>query len=331
MNSLDLLTLPVDHYQRYRAAAEIANQIKDLLDLPRLRVLDVGGFSPMPWGQAIAPLVSFLPHDYVITVDLATETLPNYVQASGLALPFDDKAFHLVVSCDTLEHIPPRHRSSFVEELLRVAGHCLALIAPFDSEQNRQAERILHEYLTRKGITCRPLEEHLENGLPSLENLEAMLSERGLAVEHFADGYLPNWLTMSLVTFTPGQSQAFHKSLNRCYNQHLSPGDRRVPAYRRVVLVAQPGNETLVPLLVNALQLKDPMPISSELAFASGLCDALLLTQPSASEVPVRLGALEAENARLRALIADYERGRFMRSMRWLHQLRGRLGKRPRV
>lgn len=328
MSTMDMLASPVDFYQRYRAVAEIATEIRDFLGLSHLRVLDVGGFSPMPWGQTVAPLVQFLPEDSVVTVDLPAEALPNYAQANGLALPFGDTAFDLVVACDTLEHIPPKHRPAFVDELLRVAKHSIVLTAPFDGELNRQAERMLHEYLTERGGRCPPLDEHLKHGLPSLEDLEHRLNEHGLAVEAFADGYLPNWLTMTLITFTPGQSQAFHRSLNRCYNQYLSPGDRREPAYRRVVVAVPPGSKRVLPIIAEVLQPQHALPAASELEFASGLRTALLHTQPSASEMVTRLGALHAENARLRALIADYERGRFIRGMRWFHGLRERVWKR---
>ncbi len=276
-------------------------------------------------GEAIAPLAHFLPHDHVITIDLVAESLANYALASGLSLPFARKAFDLVVSCDTLEHIPPSNRSAFVDELLRVANHCLVLTAPFDSEPNRQAERLLHEYLTTRGLQLRPLREHLELGLPSLDSLRTKLEKDGLASVDFGDGYLPHWLTMMLITLTPDQCQTFHVDLNRYYNRYFSPGDRREPAYRRVFVVAQPGNEALLPVVTSTCCASTMTPVGPDLGFATDLIDLLMQIQLSSPGIAPRLGALENENAHLRMLVAGYERGRFIRLMRWLNNHRKRL------
>jgi hypothetical protein len=327
MSSLDLLSLPFDYYQRYGVVAEIATQVRAQLDRPHLKVLDVGGFSRMHSGQIILPLDHFLPQDQVLTVDLVEASLPGYVLASGLSLPFPPRAFDLVVSCDTLEHIPPGSRDAFVDELLRVACHCLVLIAPFDSESNRQAESILHHYLTARGRQLQPLREHLALGLPSADSLRTKLERDGLAAVDFADGYLPHWLTMMLITLTPGQRQAFHADLNCYYNRYYSPGDRREPAHRRVFVIAQPGYEALLPAISSACRAASTPPVAADLGFAKDLIDLLMQIQPSTQEIELRLGALETENAHLRRLVAGYEGGRFIRTMRWFHDQRRRLRK----
>jgi hypothetical protein len=325
MSSLDLLSLPFDHYQRYTTVAEIADQARAHLGQPHLKLLDVGGFSRIRYGQAIAPLAHFLPRDHVITVDLVAEPLANYALASGLSLPFAQKAFDVVVSCDTLEHIPPEGRPTFVDELLRVANHCLVLIAPFDSEPNRQAEHILQDYLTTRGLQLQPLREHQELGLPSLEGLRTRLEKDGIGAIDFGDGYLPHWLAMMLITLTPGQNQTFYRDLNCYYNRYFSPGDRREPAYRRVFVVAQPGNESLLPALASAFRTTATPSVAPDLGFATELIGLLMQSQPSNPGIDRRLGALETEMAHLRQLVAGYEQGRFMRMMRWLHDQRTRL------
>jgi hypothetical protein len=325
MSTPDLLSLPFDHFQRYTIASEIAEQARAYLAQPYLRLLDVGGFSRMRSGEAIAPLAHFLPRDHVITVDLVAESLPCYALASGLSLPFARQAFDLVISCDTLEHIPPSRRPTFVDELLRVAHHCLVLIAPFDSEPNRQAERILQEYLAVRGLQLQPLREHLELGLPSLDGLRTKLERDGTTAMDFGDGYLPHWLTMMLITLTPGRSLAFHGDLNRYYNRYFSPGDRREPAYRRVFVVAQPGCEALLSAMADAFRVTATPPVAPELGFATDLIDLLMQIQPPTRGVDPRLGVLESENAHLRQLIAGYERGRFITTMRWLHDQRNRV------
>jgi hypothetical protein len=325
MSSLDPLALPFDQYQRYAAAAQIADEIRAYLGRPCLRVLDVGGFSRTQEGHSILPLAHFLPKDRVAGVDLVAESMPGYALASGLSLPFGCRSFDLVISCDTLEHIVPSCRAAFVDELLRVTNEFLVLIAPFDSEANRRAERILHDYLTAQGMISHPLEEHLERGLPSLDSLQAQLAGRGLAALDLPDGYLPHWLAMMLTTLTPKRPQSFHQVLNRYYNRYFSPHDRREPAYRRVLLVAQPGNEALLPAVAHSFHATETPSVAAELGFTGDLIELLAQSQAPAPETRSRLCALETENARLRRLVASYERGRFIRTMGWVHKQRNRL------
>jgi hypothetical protein len=327
---MDLLALPFDQYQRYTAAAQIAAQVRAHLGQASLHVLDVGGFFRTRQDQGILPLSHFLPEDRVVAVDLIAESLPNYVLASGLSLSFGDKAFDLVVSCDTLEHVPSASRCAFVDELLRVTDRYLVLIAPFDGSLTRQAEQYLHQYLTVQGIHNQQLQEHLAYGLPSADSLRISLKERGLVAVDLPDGYLPYWLTMMLIKHTPGQSPDFYLELDSYYNRHLSPGDHHEPAYRRTFVVAQPGNEALLAGIADALQPTDIPPANPNLDFASDLIHLLDSTQrtgpvPALRQAESQVAALEAENSRLRQMIAGYERGYFIRLTRWLHSQRERL------
>lgn len=338
-STVDPLALPFDQYQRYTVAAQVAEQVRIHLGRSHLWVLDVGGFYRTRQGQGILPLCHFLPEDSVMAVDLAAEPLPNYAQASGLSLPFADGGFNLTVTCDTLEHVPPWGRPAFVEELLRVSSHCLVLIAPFDGEYTRRAEQILQEHLAAQGLHHGQLEEHLGNGLPFVENLRAILKEHGVAAVDFADGYLPNWLAMMIIKHTPGACLDFHLDLDRYYNRHISPDDRREPAYRRVFVVAQPGHEALLLAIVSAFGTSDETQTTPDPDRQSGppqwlersqtlaLEKALCLADGLLAESRSHLSGLKAENARLRQLVAGYEGGRFIRLARWIHDQRQRLGR----
>jgi len=288
-------------------------------------VLDVGGFYPTRRGFGILPLAHFLPQDQVCAIDLVAEPLPKYALANGLALPFGDRVFDLVVSCDTLEHIPPDARPVFLDELLRVANYYLVLIAPFESTGTCEAERVLHQYMSTHGMLSQPLSEHLKHGLPSRESLLDELNRRGLAAVDLADGYLPHWLTMMLLKHTGSQPLRFQLELDRYYNQHFSSGDRREPAYRNVFVVAQPGGEALLPTISSALWPADAPSTTPDIGFAEDLVDLLAqipLPEPEASR---QLALLEVENTRLRQLVEAYEQGRIMRMMRWVHKVRTQL------
>lgn len=319
--TLDVLAMPFDQYQRYSAIAQIADAIRPGLQRSPLTVLDVGGFFHTRLGQSILPLAHFLPHDWVAAVDLAIERLGNYAVASGLALPFSDAAFDLTITCDTLEHVTPERRADFVLEILRVARCFAVIVAPFDSEGNQRAEQMLYSYMTSQGGFNPQLEEHLRNGLPSLKDLRELLSKHELAFFEFADGYLPHWLAMMLVKHTPGLTLDLQLDLDRWYNKHLSPHDRRAPAYRRVFVIAKPGGEELLPVAANATAASPPN------AFPDPVFEADLgrVLEHARAARPSRLAALEAENARLHQLVDGYERGRFIQLMRKLHGWRRRL------
>jgi glycosyltransferase involved in cell wall biosynthesis len=254
---IDPMALPFDQYQRYTAVAQVADKLRDYLGRPRLKVLDVGGFFRTRQGIGILPMAHFLPRDQVLAADLVAEaptgTQASYLLASGLALPFGAHAFDLVASCDTLEHIPASGRPAFLDELLRVAAHCLVVAAPFEGGATEQAERILYDYSNAQGMHNRQLAEHLERGLPSAEDLRGQIADRGLVAIEFADGYLPHWLAMMLIKHTPGQSLEFHLALDRFYNRHFSPHDRRAPAYRHTFVITHQGDEALLPAIDEAI------------------------------------------------------------------------------
>lgn len=325
MDTIDILTLPFDLYQRYTAAAQVANHLRAHLQQPFLRVLDVGGFYQTRRGLGILPLAHFLPRDKVCAIDLVADAFPNYALASGLALPFGNRVFDMVVSCDTLEHISPESRPAFVDELLRIADRILVLVAPVDNGWNPEAERILNQYMSAHGMHSQPLLEHLENGLPTREGLLDELNRRGVASVDFADGYLPHWLTMMLIKHTGSQPLEFQLELDRYYNRHISSGDRREPAYRTVFIVAQQGQEALLSTIPGALGTADSPTAMPGIEFAGDLANLLAqmpLTEPEAFR---QLAMLKAENAHLRQLVAAYEQGRFVSMMRRFHELRTRL------
>lgn len=317
MSAIDRLALPFDQYQRYSAAAQVADLLRQHLGRPSLDVLDVGGLYRTRWGQALLPLAQFLPQDRTVTVDLMAEPLPNYLVANGRALPFS-RSFDLVVTCDTLEHVAQPARLGFVDELLRVTQHALVLIAPFHDESTCLAEHLLGEYMAAHGIEQPQLREHAERGLPDAEGLRNYLVQRGLPSLDLPDGYLHHWLAMMLIKHTPGYSLDFHLDLDRYYNRHFSPHDRREPAYRRAFVVTQPGSEALLPAVARVWGDAGP---------ASERPDLLpeLLRHLNREELQARLSALEAENASLRQQVGRYEQGRFIRLMRWLHRQRNRL------
>jgi hypothetical protein len=241
---MDKLELPFDQYQRYKMVEELVELIRcKRSGGSRLRVLDVGGHPGF--------IADFLPEDEIFIVDTLpsdfgelsrTERL-NYVQGDGARLPFEDDSFDLVVSIDTLEHIPSGKKLRFLEEQLRASRDYVLLAAPFEDENVSLAEQIVNEFFIKKiGHPNDSLEEHFENGLPGLDETLSYLDQNGVQHLEIPNGYLYNWLIMMMAlpaAQSLPDSEELVAMLNRFYNQNLYVSDNREPCYRTVILASK--------------------------------------------------------------------------------------------
>lgn len=229
----ELLQIPFDQYQRYKIVQEAVDELRIALFANRasLKILDVGG-SP-------ATLKRFLPHDLVLVSDLADQGgLDLY--GDGLCLPFTDQAFDLTVSVDTLEHIPPENRSSFLTELIRVTRTAILLAAPFDDPLVIRAEETFQQLLwTHFGEGYDFLEEHRRFGLPHLEQTFQLLQHSEFQAIAIPNGYLHRWLlTIGAFFLLQWRYQDNHlsKIINAYYNSSFYRADNREPSYRKLVV-----------------------------------------------------------------------------------------------
>lgn len=213
-------------------------------------ILDVGGYFRFG-GEDLLPAKLFLPEEDVAVLDVVDCALPGYVQGTGSRLAFPDGAFDVVMTCDTLEHVKPSERKVFVEELLRVAKEYVLVGAPFYRESTQLAEKLLHEFIIREtGFINMPLTEHIENGLPHLEDVHELLHQKRLDYITLPSGYLYNWLFMMIlrhfiISFhDPAQMDL---TINKLYNLHSYEQDHREPSYRNLVVVSKkPGKHELL-------------------------------------------------------------------------------------
>ena len=231
------LDLPFDQYQRYRLAS-------DLLDGLRCNgephtVLDVGGRTAL--------LRSFLDSDRITLVDLEPSGEDRLVLGDGCALPFRDASFDVVAAFDTLEHVPPRARMSFIRDCARVARKWVLLAGPYDAPRIVRAEKLLADFIENKlGTHHRYLDEHLENGLPSREETERILEQAGARVRSYGQANLDRWLAMMLLSMYLENDPALRKlsvAIHRFYNKTLYASDHAEPVYRHVVLANVDGSQ----------------------------------------------------------------------------------------
>lgn len=233
----DLYELPFDQFQRYKTVHDFVDFVRPVPG-EAFRVLDVGGYPGL--------ILDFLPDDDVTVVDVLPGDIPNYVQASGAELPFDEGAFDLVCSCDTLEHVAEGERPSFIAELTRVSKDFILLTAPFADERTHLAEEILFSYVwkvLRAEFTT--LKEHLDNGLPDYDQTIARLKEAGVDASGFHSGYLYNWLPMMVAKhhlLAHPDTADLHRRVDLFYNLNFSADDHRAPSYRRVVIGSKTGD-----------------------------------------------------------------------------------------
>ena len=250
-----LTRMHFDQYQRYRIAAEIITLLKEAHHSANepWQILDVGGYFPTIDG--ILPVVSFLPDDTTLVIDTVAYDGANYQQASGTAIPFPNQHFDIVISCDTLEHVPADQRTTFLAELRRVARHAVIVAAPHNLSGVRQAEHVLNDQLLLLKQHNQMLTEHFVNGLPDPAHIDAWIAEQKIEAISFESGYLPRWQAMMLMKYqyiAANNAWESHARLDQTYNQHFFTRDQRTPGYRRVYVIAADG--AVLPSSLTALQ-----------------------------------------------------------------------------
>jgi len=312
--------MPFDQFGRYHMLREAVDACRRVIGAERLRVLDVGGFYD-DHGTPTLPLTRFLPSDDLTVLDVVESDLPGYVKGDGTALDFADDEFDLVVSADTLEHIPRPQRPAFWHELLRVARHGVILLAPFDTAGVAAAEAVLFEYIkVELHAEHQQLKEHREYGLPELDRWMNFLSNEGVLARAYPTGYLHAWLGMMLFKHLllridrRNEAQAL---VDGYYNRYFFPTERRNPAYRHLIVAEQtPGMLDAVDAAIAPTLMPDVDDPSRDLGSALGpVMSALvqrqlgvLAEQHTGAQLQAQLAAAIDDAANMRAEVcATYE------------------------
>ena len=232
--AVDVTRLPFDVYQRYRLVADL---VERLADGRALSLLDVGG--------ATGVLRSFLQGHRITLVDVQDSVQPGFVYGDGSRLPFVDDAFDLVVTCDTLEHLPVEARDAFLDECARTARSGVIIAGPYRAERVDEAEETLRAFLREKmQIEHRYLEEHRTYGLPVRAEVEARFEARGLRVTSIGHGNLDRWLALLCTSMYMDEDVHLRRiagDVYAFYNQALYASDVGEPVYRHAVVALAPG------------------------------------------------------------------------------------------
>lgn len=246
----DFESLPFDQYQRYRVIRRTVERLREGRPDPQ-RVLDLGGHAYSTDGsRSVLPIRLCLPQDDTFVLDLQSCDSMGFVRGSGTAIPFAGDSFDVVVTCDTLEHVPSQERRCFLNELLRVTRDFVVLVAPLYQPVTRLAEEILELFITKTlGVVHTALQEHLLLGLPKPVEVEGFLKEAKVEYVQFPSGYVDNWLIMMMLKhllFSVPGSLEMHQMIDAFYNTHFSGGDERPPGYRQVFVISKRGSRQLL-------------------------------------------------------------------------------------
>jgi hypothetical protein len=239
-----LLRLPFDQYGRYRMVREAVEAARVALGRDRLSILDVGGYYQDSDGTPRLPSQQFLGDQELTVLDLPECDLPGYIQGDGTALTYADSSFDLVISCDTLEHIPPDLRGQFVHELARVARYGVLLICPIDDYRTALAEKVLYAYIQSElHAKHDQLREHREYGLPQLPLVRESFAQAGCTTRDYPSGDLHAWLPMMLAKHYlmrfADSAPELQYGLDELYNRGYALAERREPSYRRLLVAAK--------------------------------------------------------------------------------------------
>lgn len=333
-----LLRLPFDLYARCRLAVDAIERVRvDAEGDESLRVLDVGG--------GPHSVASFLSADAVVTVDRWPPpsewyALPSrFALADGARLPFADGAFDVVVSLDTLEHVPQAQRDDLLAELVRVTRGWALVACPCATDGVADADAAVLSVVERRFGEAFPtvavLREHLGYGHPDPAAVRAALEAGGADVAQVPSGRLDRWVAMTLVFYTLlalGDDEPVER-VQAWYNARYTVDDRRAPAYRQAFLARRAGAAGPAPAdVAAALTPGDRAPPAASDPGEGGLAAVrAVLEHPLVELAQARQRRIEELEWALAAGVPDpgatASRGRLTRAARGASRAAARLGR----
>ena len=191
---LEAILFPTcDYWIRY---SQVLDAIGEFEYGETLRLLEVSsGRGGLAW-------VSFNPRLRICLVDRNPEAVGDArggnswrVCADAVSLPFSANSFDLVISVDTVEHLPAQSRETFVTELKRVATHAVIITCPLQSEGGEfragdSDRRLRAEIEAANGHVPEWLEDHLREGHPTLEQFSRWLPDARVTGTQNCDAWL---------------------------------------------------------------------------------------------------------------------------------------------
>ena len=249
-NNIDFATVPFDQYSRQLVVKNIINQVFRPDSKKVYTILDVGGY--------MGKTAEFLPHDKVEVLDMFNVKAPNYTKGDATDVNKEDDSYDFVCSFDVIEHIPRKKREAFITESARLCKIGFFIAAPTDDKDSivSLAEHEANEvFKTINKQDHRWLKEHIDFGIPTSQEIEALLIKHELHYTAIKSNEIINWFSVQSTFFIKSileksdnfldnkylsQFYEFHRIINETYNKNhdLLEGKQDVLSYRTVYFVS---------------------------------------------------------------------------------------------
>lgn len=250
-----------DQYQRYKNAEIVINSIREKEE--RLNILEVGA-------NEHKNLEEFLPNDKVTYLDIVLseerKNDPAYILGDATRMDIESDSYDIVVALDVYEHVLPERRKAFLSEINRVASRLFIIGAPFDTLGVSESEnRVNSVYRCLYGTNHPWLIEHIENGLPQLEQTIKCLNALGCEVDVFSHGSLRLWerlTNIELASVTDVELANYAEKIFDIYNKYAFEADYGDDSYRHFVVGTKNGNRIQINIKENdtkSLELLDEL------------------------------------------------------------------------
>ena len=229
-----------DQFQRYKTVELIIDKVKKENNLEKIRILELGA-------NEECNLEKVLPNDIIMYSDLKLSSEmrkhKNFIEVDGTNMPqFSDGEFDVVIALDVLEHVPDDKRKSFLHEATRVARYISIVCFPYDSEYNIIAEKNANDYYKALfGENHIWLQEHIQNGLPKINDLITNLKDNRIEYESIYHGDIFIWQEMIKALFASYKSEQYNsymESLNETYNKLAYCHDLSDRSYRVFLIMS---------------------------------------------------------------------------------------------
>lgn len=233
----DISSKSFDYVARYQLIAEIIIQYRQFTGRKPKNILDVGGL-----GSFLDKII-----DIPITI-LDSEAGDTKEEQRGDGARMDsipDGTYDIVITSDTLEHIPRKDRKLFIKELFRVSKDLVILCAPFSDYGATEQEMLVQRfYKAFMGTPHRWLKEHSDYVLPKeVETLEQFksLSKSVAAIRHSDARLWRDLLSVSLAANDMGANNVTDAAtkINQYYNEELMFKDFTGSSYRTFLVAAK--------------------------------------------------------------------------------------------
>jgi glycosyltransferase involved in cell wall biosynthesis len=219
-----------DQYQRYHTASSLINKVRKPEE--RFRILEVGA-------NVHANLAYFLTEDELVFLDQSFDSDnldQRFVLGDATKMQFQDNAFDYIISLDVLEHIPDSKRSVFFNELVRVSKYGLLLSFPYKSQAVEEAEKAVNQYnIDLFGVDHPWLKEHIDNGLPNIDDILELPALEGLDKAYFLHGNIDVWTELTKAGLSCERLTKYEADFsapNDLYNRFLCDSDIDGNGYR---------------------------------------------------------------------------------------------------